>query len=450
MQYESIDNIKPASYNPRKISNEKFEQLKESIRTNGFCIPVLVNRANHTIIAGHQRTWAAREIGIKDVPCFYIDNITESDEILLNQIHNGSDNEREAACEICADIPLGFTVQDAAAFIVRGFNAQIVKEICHLLLKYGNVLMAVMAGGQIVIGKNYIYACQLLKMSVNVSRIKADGELLKDKYGDYCYEHLEKTTWVQCLAQMNRLSEKGKKDNKSSLYETFVLPHIKDNNDMILDFGCGKGAYISRLKERGLGVEFYNWDGNNIDIAKGNRQINSLAAYLNKCRLFDAVVCDSVLNSVDSVKAECSVMNCLNAFLKIGGALFISGRRLLDVEHKASLKHTKTAEKRYMYFLDADNFTAIFRHGKWFYQHFHSKEQAVALVEKYGFKVERYFERHSTSWQIKAKKIKDVPLEDMLDAIDFEFNLPLPNGKSYGRNEEIKGLVRRIYNGDAA
>ena len=130
--------------------------------------------------------------------------------------------------------------------------------------------------------------------------------------------------------------------------------------------------------------------------------------------------------------------------------MFISGRRLLDVEHKASLKHTKTAEKRYMYFLDADNFTAIFRHGKWFYQHFHSKEQAVALVEKYGFKVERYFERHSTSWQIKAKKIKDVPLEDMLDAIDLEFNLPLPNGKSYGRNEEIKGLVRRIYNGDAA
>lgn len=67
MRTVAIKDIQPAKYNPRRISDDKKEQLKESIRENGFCIPILVNKANNVIIAGHQRTKAATELGIKEV-----------------------------------------------------------------------------------------------------------------------------------------------------------------------------------------------------------------------------------------------------------------------------------------------------------------------------------------------------------------------------------------------
>lgn len=96
MQYVNIDEITPASYNPRKISNQQFEKLKESISLNGFVMPILVNKSNMTIIAGHQRTKAAKAIGIKEVPVFFCDGINKADEIKFNQIHNGTDNEMGA------------------------------------------------------------------------------------------------------------------------------------------------------------------------------------------------------------------------------------------------------------------------------------------------------------------------------------------------------------------
>lgn len=182
MQYVNIADIKPAIYNPRTISKEKTKQLEKSIKENGFCIPVLVNKGNNTIIAGHQRTKAARAIGLKAVPCFYIDNITESDEVLFNQIHNGCDNEADAKAIFTNGFPDGFSQADNSLFEIQNYNAPIVKEICHLLLRYGNVLMCVIHNDEMIIGKNYAYACKLLNFPVNISVIASDGSLLRDKY----------------------------------------------------------------------------------------------------------------------------------------------------------------------------------------------------------------------------------------------------------------------------
>ena len=132
-----------------------------------------------------------------------------------------------------------------------------------------------------------------------------------------------------------------KKRNKSVLYETMVIPYIQNHNvKTILDFGCGKGAYINMLSKKydAIGVEFYNNNGKDIIVSKGNNMIDKLIAYLNTNKTFDIVVCDSVLNSVDSVKAEKSVMACLNLFTK--DIAFISGRpNKYDAVQNLSLIH---------------------------------------------------------------------------------------------------------------
>ena len=60
MELIDISKIKPAAYNPRKLSDKAFEDLKESISELGFILPIIINKSNNTIVAGHQRTKTAK------------------------------------------------------------------------------------------------------------------------------------------------------------------------------------------------------------------------------------------------------------------------------------------------------------------------------------------------------------------------------------------------------
>lgn len=50
-----IHSLVPAEYNPRKISDEDYQNLKQSIDEFGVVSPILINLQDNTIISGHQR-----------------------------------------------------------------------------------------------------------------------------------------------------------------------------------------------------------------------------------------------------------------------------------------------------------------------------------------------------------------------------------------------------------
>ena len=82
----SVDLLKPAEYNPRYLSNKKFEDIKDSLEKFGFVDPVIVNNnpeREFVIIGGHQRAKVAKEIGIERVPVVYL-NLTLEEEKELN------------------------------------------------------------------------------------------------------------------------------------------------------------------------------------------------------------------------------------------------------------------------------------------------------------------------------------------------------------------------------
>lgn len=82
----SIDDVKPAEYNPRTLSSRKFEDIKDSLTKFGFVDPILLNsndERKNIIIGGHQRIKVAKDIGIKEVPAVYID-LDEQKEKELN------------------------------------------------------------------------------------------------------------------------------------------------------------------------------------------------------------------------------------------------------------------------------------------------------------------------------------------------------------------------------
>ena len=77
MQLVSIDRLVPYANNARTHSKEQINKLRSSLREFGFINPVIIDR-DFGIIAGHGRVLAAREEGITEVPCVFVDHLTEA------------------------------------------------------------------------------------------------------------------------------------------------------------------------------------------------------------------------------------------------------------------------------------------------------------------------------------------------------------------------------------
>ena len=73
----SIDKLIPYINNARTHSPEQITKLRSSLREFGFVNPVLIDR-NYNIIAGHGRYEAAKAEGYSEVPCVYVDHLTEA------------------------------------------------------------------------------------------------------------------------------------------------------------------------------------------------------------------------------------------------------------------------------------------------------------------------------------------------------------------------------------
>ena len=77
MQLVALDKLVPYVNNARTHSPEQIGKLRSSLREFGFINPVIIDR-DFGIIAGHGRVLAAREEGITEVPCVFVDHLTEA------------------------------------------------------------------------------------------------------------------------------------------------------------------------------------------------------------------------------------------------------------------------------------------------------------------------------------------------------------------------------------
>lgn len=111
VEYIEISRIKPAPYNPRVINESQLGNLRCSIAKNGLIIPVIVNKDNMIIVAGHQRTKAAIACGIKYVPVLFVRNVSRDDEIKFNQLHNGTESVASGNVDTMS-LPEGFQCVD--------------------------------------------------------------------------------------------------------------------------------------------------------------------------------------------------------------------------------------------------------------------------------------------------------------------------------------------------
>lgn len=124
-----VEQLKPAKYNPRKISRAMLRTLKDNILEFGLVDPLVVN-SDMTIIGGHQRFKACLELGHKEVPCIVLDLPKSKEKALnlaLNKVTGEWDRKKlEKILKDIEEIDIGFTgfSEEELAKIIEELNVE--------------------------------------------------------------------------------------------------------------------------------------------------------------------------------------------------------------------------------------------------------------------------------------------------------------------------------------
>lgn len=138
-----LNDLKPALYNPRTISEKQKTELRESIERFGLVDPIIVN--NHPdrkgiVIGGHQRLQIAKEMQMKTIPAVFV-HLAEDKErelnLRLNKNSGSWDFELLKKFDMSLLLDIGFDDKDfgemwndALAIEEDGFDVeQAVREI---------------------------------------------------------------------------------------------------------------------------------------------------------------------------------------------------------------------------------------------------------------------------------------------------------------------------------
>lgn len=452
-----IKDLTGATYNPRRIKDEDLLKLMDSITQIGFAKPIIVTK-NNIIVAGHQRVQASRKLGRTTVPAWVLDDVNIADEVWFNQLHNGTDLDKiDKPVTVPSKLePNVFQYIDPDNIIgnLRASNASVRREICSLLVKYGNWGCAVVTeDGEVLSSPQYLLACKIINMKPRVfvlpdDKVELGRNCFTSTYGEFSYEHLKKETWIQSFAQPYRL-RREEKQALSHLYEFLVMPHLNTlptGSVSILDFGCGQGDYVNKLRSEGhdiLGVEFFTRKKNALDTKAVHSMCEAIEHHLLTKGRFDIVIADCVVNSTDSELAENDVLTCLSALCKPKGRVYYSGRKLDKIIKDMAAVTKATDNRRYVEFLDSNGRSGRYKMGTWFYQKWHSSEDVKNIAEKYYGELDLVKDGIGFSnWQAFSFKNKELSQKECEDSLFREFNLMWPQGRSVGYGERIVNAYR--------
>lgn len=96
-----LSEIVPYAANAKKHDKRQINNVAESIKQYGFVQPIVIDR-DGVIVIGHCRALAAKKLGMEEVPCVCVDDLTPDQVNALRLVDNKS-NESEWDFDLLAD-----------------------------------------------------------------------------------------------------------------------------------------------------------------------------------------------------------------------------------------------------------------------------------------------------------------------------------------------------------
>lgn len=110
MEYIDIDKLKEfenKKYYFDDLQGDEWNNLLEDIKNRGIQNPICITFDN-TILAGHQRVRACKILGIKEVPCYYIEQDEYDDDKMSAYYVNSNIEYLQTKKRIHCDVQFGY------------------------------------------------------------------------------------------------------------------------------------------------------------------------------------------------------------------------------------------------------------------------------------------------------------------------------------------------------
>lgn len=491
MNVAPLAGLTPALYNPRRVDSERLDMVRLSLQKLGWLLPMYVTEDNE-ILSGHQRATVAVELGYTHAPVEVLHGLTHNQRRALNIMFNRATNDfaapdtptevtrRLLAEDVSAvasglpDWPLdNFPCIEAVEVPIapllaanRGRWVRYAYNVAKTLRKRGILMPIVVADdGRVVngIGRLQMLAeekeTSVLVVTLDGGRADLAAKMLnllsmdfdvEEKYGDYLRHNSFRRERHKRESLGRGVSYWVVGDNPSRNFSlddpVFRAKWVKRHGMSVVDFGAGHLSDTQRLRAAGIDVaafEPYRLAGGEIDKELSVETAREFLAAVASGQRFSSVFLSSVLNSVPFYADRVHIVKICSALVG-GGALY------------ATALHDQSSPVRAMQagYLNASDVSGV--------KMFLDYESGITLGDPDRPKVQKYhsaqefhelmrtaFEAASVTIcgnNVHAVAVRPVGVVDGLrDALEFEFNLPYPDGSRMGLvDEAIAAFSERL------
>lgn len=487
----SIDEVRPSAYNPRQAIPERLDMIELSLTKLGFLMPIFAD-SNGEILSGHQRHHVATRMGLKKIPVCFTKEMTLEERKAINIVFNRATNDfsRDATSKKVSELLGQYDVADLAERIedkdihsdeiypCMNMEKQDIKPLLkknvHRFQTYSkrlaNTLYAKGILMPIIIDEdnNVVNGIGRLEMLAEkgfkeVEVVRVSNEQSRLSYALLNLLSMEFDLHNRYRDVLRHNSFRRAVTNRAGIGLGFVASlygrkkRSKDLVDMrkyadewkehygttVVDFGAGHLTDTKILRDIGVRVSafepYYIKPGTDKIDLEASRELTR--KFLNDVKRgveYDSIFISSVLNSVPYREDREKIVIILSALSSEHTKTYAWTMAVGHQSHRNiyadGLAERSANEIRFM--LDyEDNIIIgnISKNPK--VQKYHTPKELYELF-KLGFK------------HVKVEKMKDSLLatcqsptftkEQLIEALEFEFNMPYPDGSKMGLVKEAK------------
>lgn len=491
----SVDKLKTTDYNPRRADPERMKLVELSLRKLGFLLPLYIN-IKGDVLSGNQRHRTAMEMGVKEVPVDYIPVVDDETEKTLNIIFNKATNDMsrydttqsllealkevdiykiaEPFPDIEINTPEFYPCMDQKLVKVNALVKKNVhkmdqysRNVTYSLFKYKiKVPVIITKKGDVIngIGRVHTYAekgidkincvilpeekAEMAKYMLNL--LSMDFEMHDDYKDILRYNSFMRPATTRgglaCGMYIGCFPNRRSKEMKYFDKET-IRRYKEYYGTSILDFGAGKFVNTHILRSIGLDVSAFEPfpmedskagnDGKKVSRVRAKQVATNFLEEVRTGKRWDTIFIASVFNSIpfradrEKVARICAALTDPQTQLHIFtmsrlSPLYTSVQR--DLRSK-----TNASSKAFLFDYEDATIMSNVNHMK--VQKFHTPGELKSIVDPLFKYVDvKYVIGNTNVLAICRGSILDY--DKLVEALEFEFNLPYPDGKRLGMVDE--------------
>ena len=498
-----IGYIKASEYNPRKNDEKRLKLTEMSLKKLGFLLPIYAD-TNGEILSGHQRHFVAIKMGFTKVPVQYVNNMDLNERKTVNILFNRATNDLQkqdtcdkiksrlysmdiqSMCEMLPDIEPDSEASFPCIYSIKRVDTNALAKKnhrnfdSHIAALSKTLERRVKSSMPIVIGQelNVINGIGRLQTAVESNRkfvqciqVTSDQEEFSSamlnllsmdfsmessyadvrRYNSFMRERNTRETDAEGNCALGDGFFKGvfPKNNGRDFFklEGAALEAWKNKyGDKIVDFGAGKLNNTRTLRNAGVYVSafepYFVTTGDEIHKEKSMEIANRFLDEVESGVEYTSVFISSVFNSVPFMEDRIKIAMIAAALCMHDGRVVCWCQSNESQQFVMTKKHSVTNNSSLTFDLDYEPNTIlgdISKHPK--VQKGHTAQEIKDIFQRSFKSIER-LDMIGKFWYLEAIKPK-LDLEKLGDALDFEFNLPYPDGTTMELSERARKVFEK-------